>query len=244
MRQLRKYSKYLILPLLIALLAVPMLLSGCGGSSSADAPVTKQTPFDQLRSQVASIESRVGAVETDLGEIDLESLEGIIGSFDNLKAQFSDLVTTFGVLQDALDALALRVDDLEQDEEEPDEEESALALDILEEPQAIVKSGRTYTFEASVENTGTSFGSGQIVLELQIDKLVSLGNVTIEGRPFSELEDSRVVDYKNMPLTEATVVSDTITLDGGDKTYYNFDVTVYYSGGTDSAWIPTLEIAD
>ena len=247
-----------------------MLLSGCGGSSSADAPA--QTPFDLLKNRVSTAESKVSQIEADLEDVDLDNLETIGSSFNSLKAQFDALVLAFGVLQESLDdltdalaALALQVDDIEQSgnetatglasliitladltsrveqlEQDEPEEESALALTIVGSLPSIVKASETATFSIYVRNKGTSATSGQIVLQLYAQgDAVDVTSAFTDG-----IFSFGVANFSpsQTTCTKITFISIPITLTSGQSKAYTFTLTLEQVDA--HWWIPTLEIAD
>ena len=237
-----KYLRYLVVPLLIVLLVAPLVLTGCSSGSADDNPT--QTPFDQLKGTVSTIGGRVTQLENDLEGVDLATLGTIVGEFNDVKTQFDDLVLAFGVLQDALtgdlDALTIRVDDLEQNGDEPNGE-SALALTIVGSLPEIVKASEEADFSIYVENTGTSAASGQVVLQLAIQgSAADVTFSTISGSPF--FISQAIYSPSQTTCTEITFISGTITLTGGQSKAYTFTLELEQTGS--HWWIPTLEIAD
>ena len=269
---LKKYLKYLIIPIVIALLVVPMLLTGCSSGTTAGAAV--QTPFDQLKARMLTVESKVSLLEVELAEVDLGMLESIGTDFDNLMAQFDSLVLAFDILQESLDDLTadlntftLQVGDIEQSgnetatglasliialadlttrvdqlEQEEPGEESTLKLTIVGSLPTIVNTSGDATFSIFVANEGASAASGQVVLQLNVQGAAA--SITSTDITGASPFASAIAEYSpsQAACTEITFVSGQITLASGQSKAYAFTLNLVQS--TTRWWIPTLEIAN
>ena len=234
---LKKYLKYLIIPIVVVLLAVPLVLTGCSSGDAADN--TTQTPFDLLKNRVSTVEGKISQVEANLAGLDLGNIDTIESNLTSLLADFNSLVDAFDLLLIDIAALVLRVDVLEEDGGEPDEE-STLALTIVGGLPTIINTSENVTFSIFVENEGTKAASGQVVLQLnvqgaaaEVESTAITGDLTFPGTTYVPSQSS---------CTEITFISGHITLASGQSRAYAF--TLVLKQGATRWWIPTLEIAN
>lgn len=104
-----KGKKLLILLVVLSLVIIPLLFTGCKPAAKAAPEPTGQTPFTQLQNQVSSLQQRVSTLESKGPGTDVSSIKSDVST---LKSDLQTLKDKLSSIQSSISSLDSRISNI------------------------------------------------------------------------------------------------------------------------------------